>query len=31
MKKRNIVRPNGLKGKDKLNRMRELMGGTSIN
>ena len=29
MKRRNIVRPNALKGKDKLNRMKELMGGTS--
>lgn len=31
MKKGNIVKPTGLKGNDKLNRMRELMGGTSIN
>lgn len=31
MKKGNIVKPVGLKGNDKLNRMRELMGGTSIN
>jgi hypothetical protein len=31
MKKGNIIRPTGLKGNDKLNRMRELMGGTSIN
>ncbi len=31
MKKRNIIRPNTLKGKDKLNRIRELMRGTSIN
>lgn len=31
MKKSNIVRPTGLKGNDKLNRMRELMGGSPIN
>lgn len=31
MKKRNIVRPTGLKGNDKLNRMRELMGQAPIN
>jgi len=31
MKKGNIVKPVGLKGNDKLNRMRELMGTTSIN
>jgi hypothetical protein len=31
MKRRNIVRPNGLKGKDKLNRVKELMGNSNIN
>ena len=31
MKKPNIIRPTGLKGNDKLNRMRELMGTTPIN
>lgn len=31
MKKSNIIRPTGLKGKEKLNRMRELMGASSIN
>jgi len=31
MKKRNVIRPNGLKGNDKINRMRELMGKTNIN
>ena len=31
MKKGNNIRPVGLKGNDKLNRMKELMGSTSIN
>ena len=31
MKKGNIIRPTGLKGNDKLNRMRELMGKSPIN
>jgi len=31
MKKYNIVKPTGLKGNDKLNRMRELMGAAPIN
>lgn len=31
MKKSNIVKPTGLKGNDKLNRMRELMGQAPIN
>lgn len=31
MKKSNIVKPTGLKGNDKLNRMRELMGAAPIN
>ena len=31
MKKSNIVKPTGLKGNDKLNRMRELMGATPVN
>lgn len=31
MKKRNIIRPTGLKGNDQLNRMRELMGNSNIN
>jgi hypothetical protein len=31
MKKPNIIRPTGLKGNDKLNRMRELMGSAPIN
>lgn len=31
MKKSNIIKPTGLKGKEKLNRMRELMGASSIN
>lgn len=31
MKKGNIIRPTGLKGNDKLNRMRELMGQSPIN
>jgi hypothetical protein len=31
MRKSNIVKPTGLKGNDKLNRMRELMGSAPIN
>ena len=31
MKKRNIIKPTGLKGKEVINRMKELMGSTSIN
>ncbi len=31
MKKSNIVKPTGLKGNDKLNRMRELMGAAPVN
>ena len=31
MKKLNIIKPTGLKGNDKLNKMRELMGVTPIN
>lgn len=31
MKKPNIIRPTGLKGQDKINRMKELMGGAPIN
>ena len=31
MKKRNIIRPTGLKGNDQLNRMRELMVNSNIN
>jgi hypothetical protein len=31
MKKGNIIRPTGLKGNEKLNRMRELMGKAPIN
>lgn len=31
MKKPNIIKPTGLKGNDKLNRMRELMGAAPIN
>lgn len=31
MKKDNIIRPGGLKGREVLNRMKELMGNTSIN
>ena len=31
MKNRNIIKPTGLKGKEVINRMKELMGSTSIN
>ena len=31
MKKRNIIKPTGLKGKEVINRMKELMSSTSIN
>jgi nucleoside diphosphate kinase len=31
MKNPFIVRPTGLKGNEKINRMRELMGATSLN